>query len=293
MNVETEINVKGGMGVSPVQYRAGKNGRLWLIVGVALIYSLTAQAQDQKKEEKAEVPRVMSVTPFSVIRGQATVLQIKGMNLSEATAVRIESASGPVVGVIKSKAKIEPNKKGVAPKGGNSQIAVEILVPLDGKADSLSLVVTTPTGETPPKSLMVFAVGSVTEEKEPNGGFREAQEIERGKPVRGTIEDVTDVDVFKFHGKAGERIVAEIVAARRGSALDSLLTLYSEKGNTIAGNDDSEAGADSILKVKLPADGVYYLSLSDAQGTGSAAHCYLLTLRNAESTTRPAFKDAP
>ncbi len=293
MNGEIGNIENGGMGVSPMHFRAGKNGRLWLIATVALIFSLTAHAQDQKKEEKPEVPRVMSVTPFSVIRGQTTVLQIKGMNLSEATAVRIESASGPVVGTIKSKVKIEPNKKGVVPKGGNSQVAVEILVPLDGTADSLSLVIDTPIGETPPKPLMVFAVGSVTQEKEPNGGFREAQEIELGKPVRGTIEDVTDVDVFKFRGKAGERIVAEIVAARRGSALDSLLTLYSEKGNTIASNDDSEAGADSILKVKLPADGVYYLSLSDAQGMGSAAHCYLLTLRNAESTTRPAFKDAP
>ena len=263
------------------------------IAGFTLMIAIGAMAEDKKKEEKNEMPRLMAVAPFSVIRGSTSLVHITGLNLAEVSAVRMESTGGPITAVIKSHGKLEGEKKGDPAKVGDSQVELEINVPPDGIAESVSFILTTKTGETPPRSLVVLTAGSLIEEKEPNGGFREAQEIDRGKTVRGTISDATDVDVFKFQGKAGEKIVAEVDAARHGSPLDSLLTLYSAKGNTLASNDDSEAGADSILRAKLPADGVYYLSLSDAQGVGGAAHGYLLCLRHTEATTRPAVPAKP
>ena len=263
------------------------------IGGFTLLIATGAGAEDKKKEEKKETPRMMAVAPFSVIRGTSSIVHITGLNLAEVSAVRVESAGGPVTAVIKSHGKLEGDKKGDPAKVGDSQVELEITVPADGIAENISFILTAKSGETPPRSLVVLTAGSLIEEKEPNGGFREAQEIDLGKTVRGTISDPTDVDVYKFHGKAGEKIVAEVDAARHGSRLDSLLTLYSEKGNTLVSNDDSEVGADSILRAKLPADGVYYLSLSDAQGTGSAGHGYLMYLRNTEATTRPAVPAKP
>ena len=41
------------------------------------------------------------------------------------------------------------------------------------------------------------------------------------------------IAVFRFQGKAKQMIVAEIFAARFGSALDSVLTLYDEHGHIV------------------------------------------------------------
>lgn len=261
--------------------------------GIALIHSISVAAEDKKKDEKKEVPRLIGVTPFSLLRGATTTVRITGANLADANAVRLEGEAGAIKAVIKSHGKIAGDKKGDPAKVGDSQVELEINVPADAVVEGISFILSAKGGETPPRSLVVLSPSSVIEEKEPNGGFREAQEIERGKTVRGTISDATDVDVYSFHGKAGEKIVAEVDAARHGSSLDSLLTLYSSKGNTLASNDDSEVGADSILRVKLPSDGVYYLSVSDAQGTGSPAHQYLLHFKGGEASTQPAASTKP
>ena len=105
-------------------------------------------------------------------------------------------------------------------------------------------------------------------EKEPNGGFRNAQAVPLPATVAGVIGELNDVDVFRVEGKAGRKIVAEVNAARLGSPLDSVVTLYDANGHALATNDDSDAGADSLLRATLPADGVYFLGLTDANGRG-------------------------
>ena len=87
--------------------------------------------------------------------------------------------------------------------------------------------------------------------------------------VNGRIDRPGDTDVFRFEGKAGQEIVAEVYARRLDSPLDSLLTLTDAAGQQLAFNDDFEdkgAGlithqADSYLRATLPADGTYYLRI--------------------------------
>jgi hypothetical protein len=248
----------------------------------------TAGAADKKKDDKKEVPTVLIASPFSVLRGKSNTIRLRGLKLAEASAVRLEGAGAPIAGAIKDKGKAEPIKPFDAPKVGDTQIELEVTVPEDVTAHELSLIVTTPAGDTAPQAIIVLDPENTVKEKEPNGGFRDAQEIEFGKTIRGKVGDAADVDVFKFRAKAGEQIVAEVDAARHGSPLDSLLTLYDEKGHELASNDDSEVGTDSILKFKVPADGVYFLSLSDANGSGSAVHSYHLTVRNAAGAVSAA-----
>ena len=54
-----------------------------------------------------------------------------------------------------------------------------------------------------------------------------------------------------------------------------MLTLYDDKGHAIATNDDSDT-ADSRISLSLPHDGVFFLSLTDANGKGGAMFPYLL-----------------
>ena len=92
--------------------------------------------------------------------------------------------------------------------------------------------------------------------------------------------------MFRFDARAGDEIVAEVMARRLDSPLDSILKLTDAKGKELAANDDSEDKAsallthhaDSRLRFKLPAKGAYYVHLSDAQRKGGAEYGYRLRI---------------
>jgi len=112
--------------------------------------------------------------------------------------------------------------------------------------------------------------------------------------VNGRIERAGDQDVFRFDGKAGEEIVAEVMARRLDSPLDSILRLTDAKGKELAINDDTEDKssalqthhADSRILFKLPANGTYYLYLGDAQHKGGVDYGYRLRV----SRPQPDFE---
>jgi hypothetical protein len=83
------------------------------------------------------------------------------------------------------------------------------------------------------------------------------------------------VDVYRIEGAVGQRITAQVLAARYGSALDGMLTLYDADGRQLAASDDAD-GSDPRLEVRLPRDGVYFLSLLDAHDQGGPLHPYRL-----------------
>ncbi len=131
-----------------------------------------------------------------------------------------------------------------------------------------------------------FAVNALQEclDREPNNMPPSAQALTLPIIVNGRIDQADDRDVFRFEGKAGQRVVAEVMARRLDSPVDSLLKLTDSAGKTIATNDDHEdkgSGlnthhADSYLVATLPADGTYYLHLSDVQRKGGPEYAYRL-----------------
>ena len=125
----------------------------------------------------------------------------------------------------------------------------------------------------------MLSVEELIEEREPNGGFKQAQPLAPGKTLVGTVKEAADVDVFRFEGRAGQQAVIEVCAARHGAALDSLLTLYDTAGHLLAVNDDADGSSDSRLKFRLPADGGYFVSVIDAFDRGGPTYVYLLCVR--------------
>ena len=142
----------------------------------------------------------------------------------------------------------------------------------------------------------LFAVDTLPEcfEKEPNDDPATAQLVTLPIIVNGHIDAPGDKDVFRFEGRFGQTIVAEVVARRLNSPLDSLLIMADAAGKQLASNDDYEdkgAGlltqqADSYLRITLPADGTYYLHLRDTLGQGGPDYVYRLRL----SEPRPDFQ---
>ncbi len=150
---------------------------------------------------------------------------------------------------------------------------------------------------------VTYAVDTLPEvfEAEPNDDSRKAQAIAPPCVVNGRAGRPGDVDVFTFQGRAGDEVVAEVLARRLHSPLDSLLRLTDAAGRVVAWNDDQmrrDAGfvhpdmgvlthhADSYLQARLPADGAYYLRVADTQQHGGGAYAYRLRV----SAPRPDFE---
>ncbi len=120
----------------------------------------------------------------------------------------------------------------------------------------------------------------------PRTGITNAHRVRLPIMINGRVAKPGDEDTYRFEGKAGSEIVAEVYARRLGSPLDSLLRLRDASGKQVAINDDwvdPGAGmlthhADSRLTAKLPADGPYFLTLSDAQGNGGQDFGYRLRI---------------
>jgi pre-peptidase len=249
------------------------------VIGVILCCALGAVAQEKKDKKKKEPPKVIMAVPLAVENGTTTTVKLRGLRLENATGVRVVDAKLPVEVKIKSKGKAEVPKPLEAPKAGDTQVEIELKLPAEIPDGDLSLVVATPEGESPAYRLRVFEKGEMIAEKEPNRSFRTPQDGVMGKVIAGAIGEAMDVDVFKISAKAGETLVAEVTAARFGSALDSMLMLYDERGQVVASNDDGETGTDSLLRFAIPSDGVFFLTLIDANDRGSVAHPYLLSVR--------------
>ena len=141
-----------------------------------------------------------------------------------------------------------------------------------------------------------FAVDTLTEvvEKESNDQPREAQRLTLPVIVNARIQAPGDWDVFSFSGRSGETIVAEVIARRLGSPLDSVLELTDAAGRRLAINDDVEdAGAgllthqaDSMLTATLPVAGTYFLRVGDTQHRGGPEFGYRLRV----GAPRPDFE---
>jgi hypothetical protein len=231
--------------------------------------SLRGQPKPPKPED---LPKIVVATPLAVVAGATSKVVLRGAKLDAVTAVRCE-ATGVTVKLLK--------KAGVGdiPRVGNTQAEIELTLPADYSSSTVAVTLKNPAGDSNTHRIIVDRT-PVIAEKEPNNGFAQAQPIAIGQTVAGAIERGFDVDVYRFEGKAGQRITAEVAAARFGSPLDSFLTLYTGDGQTLAANDDLDANtADSRLEATLLRDGTYFLVLVDANDHGSPAHAYRLSLR--------------
>ena len=127
--------------------------------------------------------------------------------------------------------------------------------------------------------LRVIARELSFDEKEPNGGFRQPNDVKLPQTIRGTIDPANDVDVFRFTARAGQKVRLETFSAGYGSMLDPILTLHDATGRTLISDDDAKQGRDALIRFTITREGAYFVSVIDAHDRGGAAFGYLLELR--------------
>jgi hypothetical protein len=247
-----------------------------LVAALVLAAARPTGTRQDKKAGPKSVPKVVVVLPLAAAPGSTTKLTIRGLNLDSATEVRFKSDEVTAKILSKGKANV-PDKN--PDKVGDTQIVLEVTLPADLHSDVVEFVIVTPKDESKPHQLIVEGKVPVVAEKEPNDGFKQAMPIKIPQVVTGMIDRATDVDVFRFDGKKGQKVEFEVVAARYGSALEAQLTLYDAAGEQVASNNGGAAGIDALLQVTLSGDGVYYLSLIDIHDSGGPTHVYRLVAR--------------
>ena len=104
-------------------------------------------------------------------------------------------------------------------------------------------------------------------------------EVELPAYIRVKLPKPNSLKHYKFRGRKGMTVVAEVAARRFGSPLDTRIALRDEAGAILAACDDVRDPligttlhqADPRIRAELPADGVYTLEIADASGTGCPA----------------------
>jgi hypothetical protein len=112
--------------------------------------------------------------------------------------------------------------------------------------------------------------------------------------IRASISPYRDIDVYSFHGTAGNFAAVETYAQRlalngdpnsRDVFLDTYLELLDSSCNQITFNDDLNPGSvqDSLISnQQLPYTGVYYIRTSDFRSDGRPDFIYELHLSGAD-----------
>lgn len=245
------------------------------LVASSLVEHSMARAQDVAKSDG---PRIVFSTQLAVSAGETVTLQLRGLKLDTAERVEVTGDAAGIEVAIKKKEKSSPPNQMTPQQAGDTLVEIELKIPDGFTAEAIPLVAHTPEGATEPYRLLQIAKDQLTAEAEPNNGFNEPQPLEPGKTIQGVIQ-LKDPDVFQLSAKAGQKLTAEVVAARQGSPLDGILTLYDSAGHLLETIDDTAESTDPILTFTVPKDGNYFLVLQDAQDRGGPTHPYLLRAR--------------
>ena len=108
--------------------------------------------------------------------------------------------------------------------------------------------------------------------------------------ITGRIEKPSDLDVYAFPAKKGEKFSFEVLARRQQSQVDSYLRVLNEKEQTLKEDDDGRFGklqsADTLIEGwEAPADGTYFVEMRDVHLRGGDGFGYVLKI----TPTVPTF----
>ena len=208
----------------------------------------------------AEAPKIDSINPLGVRRGETTEVQINGARLG--LQPQWIASFDTQVELIKAEAGKYTLKLTASPETPVGVYAIRVRT-----ADGLS-------------NPFLFAVGQVPQiqEKEDNSTFETAQPVTSPAVVEGQLAG-NDVDFFKFAGKKGQFIVVDAQCARIGSGVDPSIRLTTAARAYVASADDTPGLlTDARLTAVLPEDTDYIVEISDSSYKGANRPVYRLLI---------------
>jgi hypothetical protein len=243
-------------------------------------------AQPQQQDNALPIPRLLTITPSGGKAGSNIEMVFTGQDV-EAPEALLFSHPGIKAELIppppppppdpkKPGTQPEPKKPGTKPAAPKFKVTIDPDCPLG--IHDVRLI-----NKWGISNARAFVIGELNEavEKEPNNDVPQAERLELNTTVNGVIAAPTDVDYFVFAGKAGQRVLASVLASSVDSRLHPAVEIYDGAGKPLAFNRRYQ-GNDALADCRLPTDGDYYVRLYEFTHTqGSPEHFYRLTVTTA------------
>ena len=213
----------------------------------------------------ATLPVVTQVVPRGVVRGEETVVTLKGSRLSDATEVLCDL---PGIEILE----VKPVKNAVEVKLKTAADLAPGLYPIR---------LVTKSGIA---NLRLLGVGTmpIVQEVEPNNDFGTPQRIELNSTVEGVVKR-EDIEHFQVALKAGQTLNVEIEGIRLANSLrnrdilDPYIAILDEGRFEVASSDDSALlQQDGFCSFTAQEDGNYTIIVRDSSFRGSDLGGYRL-----------------
>ncbi len=232
----------------------------------------------------AGIPRLARLTPPGGQQGKTIEVDFTGRGLDQPREVLfyesgISAESFEVVESITG-----PNGKSQSIERG-IRVRVKLKLAADCPLGPHGLRLRTSEGLTEYHRFFVGPFPTVEENEQPtkvrNDKRETAMDVLANTTVHGRLNDPTDVDLYRVEAKCGQRVSAEIEAARLGvdrGIPDLHLAIYDADGKKLAAADDSALFVqDPLLSIMVPRDGAYFVEVRHSMFNG-AGEVYRLHL---------------
>lgn len=242
------------------------------LAGVALFVAATAAT--------AGTPRLAKLTPPGGQRGTTVEVEFSGKHLDAPREILFYESGIGVESLEVVETAVAPNGKTVPVEPG-LRVRAKLKIAADCPLGAHGLRLRTADGLTEYHRFFVGPFPTVEEGELPtkrNDTRATATAVSPNVTVSGKLNEPTDVDLYRVEVKRGQRVSAEIEAARLGvdrGIPDLHLAIYDADGKKLAAADDSALFVqDPVLSVLADRDGPYFVEVRHS--TYAAADSYRL-----------------
>ena len=237
-------------------------------------------------------PTIQKTSPPAVTRGLAAEVKVEGINLVGTTEVLFDdpaikgrllhvNALGEFIGKFVGSNGLRSTVNRGDPPPLN-EVTIEVKADSDAKLGLYRFRLVTNAGTTNTGIVSVEPFYGARPEIEPNDTLQEASlQVDYVFPptiITGRLGEPGDVDHLRFDATAGDELVAQITAAELGSKLRWSMALLDEKGVAVARKSVAYGDGEPVLAYRIPADGRYFLGVSDIERGGGRNHFYRLKI---------------
>jgi hypothetical protein len=212
----------------------------FLLSVISFAIPLLAQPEEQTGPRVAtRTPQLLSVLPMGAQKGSVVEVELQGEFLDRAENILFSTSE--VVARVK--------------KSNFTRVFLEVRVSPKAEAGPCYFRVVTPRGAS---NLLLFRISEwpAVTEQEPNDDMRDLRAVDWPVLVSGRLETPRDVDLYRFQGKAGQRLNLNLLAARNWSTADLSLAVVDAGGRGLR-QDEGAFIWDPYISFTCPADGEY------------------------------------
>lgn len=258
-----------------------------LCLPLILLVAATASA-----DQRINPPTIQEAWPKAVSRGVPTEITLKGINLCGAKSVvfadphiRAEIKNVNSLGEFVGRFIGSNGTVSILDRGDPAplhEVTIEITADLDAPLGMTRFQLITENGSTDMRPLSIEPFYGVRPEMEPNDRIPEAMRQEDyiflPAIVTGSLAEPGDIDYLPFEGVAGEEIVFLVSGPELGSKIRWKLELFNSDGMGLAAKSIVDADSEPVLAYRIPADGKYFLAVSDIEDGGGKSRHYRIRM---------------